>query len=234
MRLDLYIVKEFNLESRSKALDLIKTNQVMVNGQLSSKQSYDVKPNDQVEIIKQLEYVSRGGNKLEDAINFYHLEFKDKVLLDVGSSTGGFTDCALKHGAKKVYAYDVGSDQLHESLRSKKEIELHENTNILDVLMPVSCDYVSIDVSFTSVKPILTHLKDIQATFIVLVKPQFEVGKKEIKNGIVKDEKKQTDVVLGMIRYMNYLGFTYIGHKKSDLLGKKGNQEYLLVMKKGE
>lgn len=234
MRLDNYIVIKEQLESRSKATDLIKTGEVFVNDKAVTKPGYEVSESDVVFVRKVLPYVSRGGYKLEDAIKSYHLDFNGKTMIDVGSSTGGFTDCALKHGAKKIDCYDVGTDQLHESLRNLKEVSLHENTNILDVTFDTFADYVTIDVSFTSVKPIITHLKDMNATFIVLVKPQFEVGQKHLKNGIVKDEKKQIEVVLGMISYMKDLGFTYIGHKKSDLIGKKGNQEYLLIMKKGE
>ncbi|HKL61654.1 MAG TPA: TlyA family RNA methyltransferase, partial [Acholeplasma sp.] len=222
-----------NIESRSKALDLIKKGSVYLNGQVCFKQSTEVSKEDDVEITEAIKYVSRGGLKLEDAIKKYHLDFKDKVLLDIGSSTGGFTDCALQYGAKTVYAYDVGTDQMHEKIKQNPNVILNEQTNILNVLMPIECDFVSIDVSFTSVKPILTHIKDVNAIVIILVKPQFEVGKKYIKNGIVKEKKKQIEVTDGIISYMKDLGFTYLGHKASTLMGKKGNQEYLVVMRKG-
>lgn len=230
MRLDHYMVETFH-KTRSQAQDLIRQGKVMVGNAIVTKTGYEIKQ-ETVSILEDNLYVSRGGLKLLDAITAFKLNFKDKTVCDIGSSTGGFTDCALKHGANKVYAYDVGSNQLHESLRTDSRVHLHEQTNILDVKLTDSIDIYTIDVSFTSVKPILKHLESQTGQFIVLVKPQFEVGPEFIKDGIVKDPKKQIDALNGIISYAKTLNFIIHAHKPSLLLGKMGNQEFLLYLSK--
>lgn len=230
MRLDHYMVEHFQ-KTRSQAQDLIKQGKVMVGQTIITKTGYDLK-NEVVTILEDNRFVSRGGLKLLDAIQHFKLDFKDKVVCDIGSSTGGFTDCALQHGAKIVYAYDVGSNQMHPSLRNHPQVVLYEQTNILQVPMTESIDIYTIDVSFTSVKPIIKHLEHCQGQFIVLVKPQFEVGPEFIKEGIVKDPKKQIEALTGIIEYVTQLGFHIKSHKTSDLLGKMGNQEFLVYLLK--
>ncbi len=230
MRLDRYMVMVFN-KTRSQAQDLIKQEKVLVNGVVVTKTGYELKE-ETVTIIDDLPYVSRGGLKLKDAIDSFKLDIKGLVMADIGSSTGGFTDCALQEGVSLVYAYDVGSNQLHDSLRNHPKVKLFEQTNILDVTLDPSIRLFTVDVSFTSVKPILTHIKDTQGLYIVLVKPQFEVGPKYIKNGIVTNPLKQKEALNGIIEYVSALGFKIIGSKKSDLKGKMGNQEYLLILNK--
>lgn len=230
MRLDLYMVEIFN-KTRSQAQDLIKQGKVSVDGKTVTKPSMDIK-DEQVIIEENMPYVSRGGLKLEDAIKSFKLNLTGLIMADIGASTGGFTDCALKHGVSKVYAYDVGTDQLHISLKDHPNVMSFEKTNILDVILPNDVNLITIDVSFTSVKPILTFLKQ-KALYIVLVKPQFEVGLKHIHKGIVRSELKQKEALNGIIEYATALGYSVLNHKKTDLLGKMGNQEFLLLLTRG-
>ncbi|MGI6360656.1 MAG: TlyA family RNA methyltransferase [Acholeplasmatales bacterium] len=226
MRLDNYIKENFNI-SRSRALDLIKLSSVKVNNEIVIKPSYQVKEDDVVEIIETLKYASRAGEKLEDAIINFNLDFKNKTILDVGSSTGGFTDCSLSFGAKHVYAYDVGVDQMVLRLKEDKRVTLNEGVNILSVT-PEEVDICLIDVSFTSIKPIITHLKDIAKRYVLLFKPQFEVGQKHLKKGIVKDVKVVNKYVEEFKDFLKELSLNVIDYK-SVLKGKKGNQEYIFV-----
>jgi len=152
MRLDLYLSNRYAF-SRSRAQDLIKLGSVRVNHEIMKKPSYQVKEEDVIDVSEDLKYVSRAGEKLEDAIKTFELDFKDKTVIDIGSSTGGFTQCSLLFGAKQVYAYDVGYHQMDESLRHHPKIKLFEQTNILTVDKKV-VDIILIDVSFTS-----THFK---------------------------------------------------------------------------
>ncbi|PKK87204.1 MAG: TlyA family rRNA (cytidine-2'-O)-methyltransferase [Tenericutes bacterium HGW-Tenericutes-8] len=230
MRLDLYMVETFN-KTRSQAQDLIKQGKVSVDGVIITKSSMDI-TGEQVVIEENMPYVSRGGLKLEDAIKSFKLDLTGLVMADIGASTGGFTDCALKHGVTRVYAYDVGTDQLHMSLKDNPNIISFEQTNILDVIIPSEVNLITIDVSFTSVKPILTHLKQ-KALYIVLVKPQFEVGIKHIHKGIVRSALKQNAALDGIIEYATALGYRMLNVKKTDLLGKMGNQEFLLLLSRG-
>ena len=194
-RLDVYLVKVNIVPSRSKAAELINNNKVMVNNKIISKASYEVNENDDIKILNNevLKYVSRGGLKLEKAINYFNLSLKDKVILDIGSSTGGFTDCALQNGAKLVYALDVGTNQLHESLKNNNKVISMENTNFKDVtseMFKESIDLYVCDVSFISILTIIRKLKELDNNFdiVILFKPQFEVGKNNLNaSGVVKN-----------------------------------------------
>ena len=229
IRLDLYVAQHF-LKTRSQAQDLIKQNLVSVNGKIVNKTSYQI-TDQMVEIIHDMPYVSRGGMKLLEAIQSFQLDLSGLIMADIGASTGGFTDCALKHGIKQVYTYDVGTDQLHPSIKNHPNVIAHEQTNILDVALDKKINFITIDVSFTSVKPMLSHLHN-EALYVVLVKPQFEVGPKYIKSGIVKDPKKQKEALDGIINHAETLGFKVLNHKPTSLLGKMGNQKYMLLLKK--
>ncbi|MDL2292731.1 TlyA family RNA methyltransferase [Acholeplasma sp. OttesenSCG-928-E16] len=231
MRLDVFLVERKLVESRSKASDLIKRKLVLVDNKVATKSGFDVNESNEVKIIEQLEYVSRAGIKLKNAIDSFNLNFTDKIIIDVGSSTGGFTDCALQHGAKKIYAFDIGNKQLHESLRNNAKIELHEDTNILDVSIKPS-DFILIDVSFTSIMPIIEHLKEENSVFVALIKPQFEAGKILFKNGVIKDKNIHIKVLIDIIDKINQLGFNVYGLISSGLKGKAGNQEYFIVFDK--
>ncbi len=230
MRLDQFVSQKQNI-SRSKASDLIKLGFVRVDQKIILKPSFKITSNQEVVVNDIMKYVSRSGLKLEDAIITYDLDFNNKTVVDIGSSTGGFTQCSLAFGASKVYAYDVGTDQMDQTLKKDKRIELYEQTNILDVLVK-EVDICLIDVSFTSVKPILKHVYEKCNLFVILFKPQFEVGPNHLYGGIVKSDKIIEKALNEFKVFLNELNIIIEGYKPSDLKGKKGNQEYLFVGKR--
>lgn len=223
--------------SREKARYYIKNGDVSVNGTVIEKPSYDVSEKDGVEIRDSIGFVGKGGLKLKKAIESFRLNFFDKTVLDVGASTGGFTDCALQNGAKKVYAVDVGHGQLDPKLASNDRVVNFEGRNILDI-SPENIDKTDIvvsDVSFVSIKKILFHISnfiDEYGQIICLVKPQFEVGKKRLKNGVVSDEKTHVEVVSDILDYAESLGLTVSGLDFSPIKGGEGNIEFLLYLTK--
>lgn len=223
--------------SREKARYYIKNGDVSVNGTVIEKPSYDVSEKDGVEIRDSIGFVGKGGLKLKKAIESFRLNFFDKTVLDVGASTGGFTDCALQNGAKKVYAVDVGHGQLDPKLASNDRVVNFEGRNILDI-SPENIDKTDIvvsDVSFVSIKKILFHISnfiDEYGQIICLVKPQFEVGKKRLKNGVVSDEKTHVEVVSNILCYAESLGLTVSGFDFSPIKGGEGNIEFLLYLTK--
>ncbi len=223
--------------SREKARYYIKNGDVSVNGTVIEKPSYDVSEKDGVEIRDSIGFVGKGGLKLKKAIESFRLNFFDKTVLDVGASTGGFTDCALQNGAKKVYAVDVGHGQLDPKLASNDRVVNFEGRNILDI-SPENIDKTDIvvsDVSFVSIKKILSHISnfiDEYGQIICLVKPQFEVGKKRLKNGVVSDEKTHVEVVSDILDYAESLGLTVSGLDFSPIKGGEGNIEFLLYLTK--
>lgn len=230
MRLDQFLVEHHLVKSRSQGQDLIRRGLVTVDGEMVTKTGYEVHTQT-VKILEISRFVSRSGEKLLQAIVDFRLDFHDKIVVDIGSSTGGFTDCALKHGAKHVYAYDVGYEQMDKSLKADHRISLYEQTNILDVTLPKH-DLALIDVSFTSIKPIITHIKDMTVEIVGLIKPQFEAGHITFKQGVLKDKKKHKAILEDIISHVMRLGFYVYDLKKSQLLGKQGNQEYLIHIKK--
>lgn len=161
MRLDQYLIDRQFFKTRTKAQEAIKAGAVQVNGKIVLKANTAIEDGALIEIIKEVHpYVSRGGLKLEAAIQAFNLSFSDRIVLDIGASTGGFTDCALKHGAKRVYACDVGSNQLDDCLRNNEAVVVMEQTNILDVeSLPDAIDYIVMDVSFVSIEKILPAIK---------------------------------------------------------------------------
>ena len=223
--------------SREKARYYIKNGDVFVNGTVIEKPSYDVSEKDGVEIRDSIGFVGKGWLKLKKAIESFRLKFFDKTVLDVGASTGGFTDCALQNGAKKVYAVDVGHGQLDPKLASNDRVVNFEGRNILDI-SPENIDKTDIvvsDVSFVSIKKILFHISnfiDEYGQIICLVKPQFEVGKKRLKNGVVSDEKTHVEVVSDILDYAESLGLTVSGLDFSPIKGGEGNIEFLLYLTK--
>ena len=237
MRLDIFISSEMRFCSREKARYYIKNGDVSVNGTVIEKPSYDVSEKDGVEIRDSIGFVGKGGLKLKKAIESFRLNFFDKTVLDVGASTGGFTDCALQNGAKKVYAVDVGHGQLDPKLASNDRVVNFEGRNILDI-SPENIDKTDIvvsDVSFVSIKKILFHISnfiDEYGQIICLVKPQFEVGKKRLKKGVVSDEKTHVEVVSDILDYAESLGLTVSGLDFSPIKGSEGNIEFLLYLTK--
>ncbi len=238
MRLDNFLVLNKNIESRNKANILIKEGNVLVNNKKILKPSFDVDDSDEIEIIKELSYVSRGGLKLEGAIKVFNLDFRDKVILDIGSSTGGFTDCALKHGAKLVYAVDVGKNQLHPTLKNDKRVISYEETNIRDITsFSLKLDYVVMDVSFVSIEyllPSISRFMNEAYASIILIKPQFEVGKMHLKNGIVKDKNLYKKILENIINELSKYDLGIMDLKLSPIKGGSGNTEFLSLIKKGE
>jgi 23S rRNA (cytidine1920-2'-O)/16S rRNA (cytidine1409-2'-O)-methyltransferase len=232
MRLDHYLVEHHLVKSRSQATDYIKRGLVLVDGIKITKAGYEIKEH-VIKITEEAPFVSRAGEKLMQAILDFKLDFHDKIVIDIGSSTGGFTDCSLSHGAKLVYAYDVGEDQMHLDLRKNPKIVLHEKTNILDVKLP-SNDMILIDVSFTSIKPILKHVYDDAHEIVALIKPQFEAGHIKFKSGVLKDQKMHKSILKEVLSFAKELGFSIVDLKKTHLLGKSGNQEFLLQLSKNK
>ncbi|MDE6013442.1 MAG: TlyA family RNA methyltransferase, partial [Anaeroplasmataceae bacterium] len=180
--------------------------------------------------------VSRGGYKLAKAIEEFQLDFEDKIVLDIGASTGGFTDCALKNGAKLVYSVDVGTDQLDESLRNKEEVVVLEQTNILEIAsLPTQIDFIVMDVSFVSIEKILPavdrFLTDDNA-FVCLINPTFELGKKYFKNGVVKNKNDHLRVLKQVTEALRKYNMGISKLTVSPILGSSGNKEFLAYIKR--
>ena len=237
MRLDIYLTENAMAKSRTSAQELIKSGSVTVNGSVCSKPSTDVTSEDKVEITgEQLRYVGRGGLKLEGAIKGFDITLDSLTCLDIGASTGGFTDCMLQNGAAMVYAVDVGHDQLAEKLRTDSRVISMEKTDIRSCTLPSEVDFVGTDVSFISLKQILPHIMRLLkrgGKAVVLIKPQFEVGKKALnKKGIVKDEKTRIAVVEDIKQFSIICGFAVEGIQLSPISGGDGNIEYLMYLRK--
>lgn len=237
MRLDNYLVLNGYFESRNKAQYEIKNENVLVNNKTITKASFDVSDNDSIEILSDatLKYVSKGGLKLERALDYFMIEPSNLSCLDIGSSTGGFTDCLLKRGAKEVYAVDTGTNQLHESLRSNEKIHLYENINFLKMDLDILKDIklITIDVSFTKVEPILERViksfKDV--TVVFLIKPQFELGQVYLKGGVVREESLRNKVKTQILDFIKAYGIKTNEIIDSPILGGSGNKEYLTYIK---
>jgi len=241
-RLDILIFEKGLVKSRNEATALILSRKVKVDNKIVDKAGMQISKDANIEIEKsENKFVSRGGLKLLKAITEFKIDLKNKVCLDIGASTGGFTDCMLQHGARKVYAVDVGYGQLDWNLRNDNRVINIEKTNFrywTGTEIEDKIDFVSIDVSFISLKKILPNLnnliKDMNNVFIVaLIKPQFEVGREKIgKNGVVKKDEYRQDVVLDIKDFVKNLGFEIIGDCESPIKGPAGNVEYLLYLNK--
>ena len=240
-RLDIALVNKGYFATRQKAQYEINNGNIFVNGKQETKASKLVSNNDEIKIEEAtLKYVSRGGLKLEKAINFFGIMLKDKICADIGASTGGFTDCMLKNGAQKVYAIDVGHEQLAEELLKNKKVINMEGTNIRDMNTSglEKMDFISSDVSFiseTHVLPKIYELLKIKGRAVILIKPQFEAGNKNLnKNGVVKNIKVHQKVIQNIVMFANKLGFRIIDLTYSPIKGPAGNIEYLLYIEKNE
>ncbi len=234
-RLDKYLVINDIIGSRTKSKELIRSGNVKVNGKVVTKCSYNVKNHDKVEIIddSSLKYVSRAGLKLEGAIDSFGIDFNGKNVMDIGSSTGGFTDCCLKHGAKRVVAIDVGTDLMAESLRNDDRVNLHEQLNFKNAPSDLfdGIDIMVSDVSFISLTHIIDRIsvEDDDYELVFLIKPQFECGK-EIADqfkGVIKDKQVHMDVITNVIDYFKKYGYNILDLDVSKVPGKNGNVEYL-------
>ena len=236
-RLDVLLVKRGFVTSRNKSQRYILAGLVFCNGQKLDKVGVRVPIDSNIVIKERLPYVSRGGLKLEKALTFFKVNLQAKVFLDIGSSTGGFTDCALKHGAKKVYAVDVGYGQLDFSLRTNPSVVVMEKTNFRYVKeedFPIKPDVAAIDVSFIALKNIflpLTYVLKPKGEVIALVKPQFEAGKKFVVKGIVKDKEVHFNVLKNFLQMTFAFNFTLKDVTFSPIKGAKGNIEFLAYLK---
>ncbi|WP_096188478.1 TlyA family RNA methyltransferase [Evansella halocellulosilytica] len=242
-RIDILLVEKGLIETREKAKRTIMAGLVFVNGERIDKPGTKVKCDSQVELKGQsIPYVSRGGLKLEKAIEVFQLNLNHAVVLDIGASTGGFTDCALQNGAKLVYALDVGYNQLAWKLRQDERVIVMERTNFRYVTeddFPHGIpDFATIDVSFISLKLILPVLKSLLkkgGQVSALVKPQFEAGREEVgKKGIIRDKKVHIRVLEEIIQFANEVGFNIEGATSSPIKGGEGNIEFLLHLSNPE
>ena len=236
MRLDVYLTDNRLCKSRTAAQALIKSGGVSLNGKPCAKPSQEVGEGDSVEITgEQLRYVGRGGLKLEYALEHFGIELADRQCIDIGSSTGGFTDCMLHHGAACVYAVDVGKDQLDDSLRQDSRVVSMEQTDIRTAQLP-QADFIGTDVSFISLRLILPHIFRLLksgGSAVTLIKPQFEAGRQNLsKNGIVRDEKVRLRIRDDMAHFAEECGFRVTGVCTSPITGGDGNVEYLMCITK--
>ncbi|MEI6237439.1 MAG: TlyA family RNA methyltransferase [Candidatus Saccharibacteria bacterium] len=248
-RLDNELVKRALVSTRSQAESYIKLGKVIVNGKAITKSGYFVDKNADIELNQTEQYVSRAGLKLASVAKALSLNFKNKIILDVGSSTGGFTDYSLKHGAQKVIAVDVGTAQLHPSLRGNSSIELYEKTNILDInrwtlvdggnktsnfqKLSSNVDIVLIDVSFISLRQILPHICTLctnQTQVVAMFKPQFETGNSLMHKGVIKNDSMRRAILRDFeVWVKNY--FVIKDKTDSQITGAKGNLERFYLLK---
>jgi 23S rRNA (cytidine1920-2'-O)/16S rRNA (cytidine1409-2'-O)-methyltransferase len=237
-RLDTLLVNKQLIESREKAKTLIMTGNVFVDGQREDKPGTKIEESAQIEIKgNPIPYVSRGGLKLEKAIAEFGIDLKDKVCMDVGASTGGFTDCMLQNGATKVYSIDVGYGQFAWKLRQDPRVVCMEKTNIRYVKpeqLEDKIDFTSIDVSFISLTKVLEPIKHLMkptSELVCLIKPQFEAGREQVgKKGVVRDQSVHEKVIHDIIEYAMSLDFSIQNLSYSPIKGPEGNIEYLLYL----
>jgi len=241
-RLDVLVFERGFVESREKAKRLIMTGNVFVNGQREDKAGLKIDTTLEITVkTNPNPYVSRGGLKLVKVVEKYKLQLQDKVCMDVGASTGGFTDCMLQHGASKIFAIDVGRGQLDWKLRQDRRVISMERTNIRHVTpeqFDEKMDFVSIDVSFISLikiyKQVIALMKE-ESEMVCLIKPQFEAGREKVgKKGVVRDKKVHQAVIERIIEEVENLGMVGKGLDFSPIKGPKGNIEYLLYLGRGK
>ncbi len=239
-RLDLILVEREIFETRERAKREIMAGNVLVNEKVETKAGTMFKDTEDliIRVKDRLRYVSRGGLKLEKAIKVWNLDFKDKLVLDIGASTGGFTDCALQNGAKRVYANDVGTNQLDWKLRNDERVVSLEEKHIKDLeiedLENNKVDFIVIDVSFISLTKVIIYFDKFLKTggkAVILIKPQFEVGKEKIgRNGIVENEEYHDEAIKKIIYFIKDLGYELLGVEDSPIKGTKGNKEFLMLI----
>lgn len=239
-RLDILLVQRQLAPSREKAKAIIMSGNVYVNGQKEDKAGSTFDEKSEIEVKgNTLKYVSRGGLKLEKAMSHFDITLEGKVCMDVGSSTGGFTDCMLQNGAVKVYAVDVGHGQLDWKLRQDERVVCMEKTNIRYVEpenIEELVEFSSIDVSFISLTKVLLPVRNLltdQGQIACLIKPQFEAGREKVgKKGVVRDSAVHEEVIRKVIAYAVSISFEVLGLEFSPIKGPEGNIEYLLYLQK--
>ena len=237
IRLDVLLVERGLAESRAKAHALVMAGQVRVSDQVVLKPATAVDSKAVLTVDTGPRFVSRGGEKLDAALEAFAIDVKGFVCADVGSSTGGFTDCMLQRGAVKVFAIDVGKGILHWKLRNDRRVVVMEETNARYVeSLPEQVDFVTVDASFISLKVLLPTIKkwiNSETNLLCLIKPQFEAGKKEVArgDGVIRDPEIHKSVLLEVLSFAQQEGFNIRGLIKSPLLGPKGNAEFLVWLK---
>lgn len=229
LRLDNELVKRGLVSSRSQAESYIKLGKVTVDSNVVTKAGAQVRESSVITVDVEEQYVGRAGHKLASVANEFHIDFTDSIVLDVGSSTGGFTDYALKHSASYVYAVDVGTDQLHSSLRGDSRIELHEKTDIRDFKRPEKdIDFVVMDVSFISLREILPHISknliNPKTVVLAMVKPQFEARRDQVNKGVVKNKSVRRKILDDFELWVSQY-FVVLDKRDSSVAGAKGNVE---------
>lgn len=232
-RLDEELVERQLVQSRSQGQRLIKLGRVKVNGEIARKSHFSVTSSSKIEIVGGERYVSRAGFKLASVAKKFSLDFTGKTVLDVGSSTGGFTDYSLQHGADKVIAVDVGTNQLHPTLKNDKRIELHEKTDIRNLAGPLKVDIVLIDVSFISLRDVLPAVSGLigrNALIVAMFKPQFEGGEKQKNKGIIKNDAIRRQLMKDFEAWLKSR-FVIMDKADSGVAGSKGNKERFYLLK---
>ena len=233
-RLDKALVERGLATTRSQADNFIRLGYVFLNKKIVQKSGTMVSDSDEIKLEKKETYVSRAGLKLASVAEYFHLNFQDKTVLDIGSSTGGFTDYSLRHGAKKVFAVDVGTDQLHPSLRPNPKIAHHEKTDIRDFYADEAIDIIVGDVSFISLREILPHvaenLMNTNTILVAMVKPQFEAGRHQVNKGIIKNDKVRRQILSDFEDWAKKY-FVILDKKDSEVAGSKGNLERFYKLK---
>jgi 23S rRNA (cytidine1920-2'-O)/16S rRNA (cytidine1409-2'-O)-methyltransferase len=233
-RADVALAKRGLVVSRSQAESYIKLGKVRLNGKILNKTSILVSDDDQLKVEQDEQYVSRAALKLASVAQGLGLDFKDKVVLDAGSSTGGFTDYALRRGARSVIAVDVGTQQLHPSLLTDDRIELHEKTDIRDFRPAVTPDIVVIDLSFISLRQVLPHVSEIiskSTQVIAMVKPQFESSAKDVNKGVIKNDSIRRKILKDFEQWVKPY-FVITTEADSQVAGEKGNLERFYLLRK--
>ena len=240
-RLDVLLVNKGLAPSREKAKAFIMAGEVFVDGNREDKAGASFNPDGiNIEVrSRQLKYVSRGGFKLEKAMDVWGIDLAGKVCMDIGSSTGGFTDCMLQNGAVKVYSVDVGKGQLDWKLRNDERVVVMEQTNfrfLTPADIPEKIDFASVDVSFISLDKILIPARNLlndHGRIVALIKPQFEAGKGKVgKNGVVRELSVHEEVIERAVSFADYIGFKILGIDFSPIKGPEGNIEYLMSLEK--
>lgn len=239
-RLDILLVKRGLAKSRERARAMIMEGKVLVNGTTATKPGMQVKVDASLELKgEDIPYVSRGGLKLEGALKAFGVDPTGKIAMDIGASTGGFTDCLLQHGASRVYAVDVGYGQIDWRLRTDPRVVVIERTNIRYIQrqkVPEDVELITIDVSFISLKKVIPRALEFLipgGEIIALVKPQFELKREDVeKGGVIRSEEKRKRALYSVIEFARELGLEVLGSTESPIKGAKGNVEYFVHLKK--
>ena len=234
-RLDIFLVEKGFFDSRNKASEAIKSRNIKIDGKIVTKSSCLVDKTSQIEIFQKDNYVSRAGNKLKEFLKENSVDIKDKICLDIGSSTGGFCEVLLEYGAKEVYAVDVGSNQLHPKLKNDKRVKSFEKCDIRDFKSDKKFDVVTCDVSFVGISYIFPKIKELSNDKIILLfKPQFEVGKnaKRDRRGVIKDKDTIKRVMTRFESILVSENMKLLKKEISKVKGKEGNEEYFYYIQR--